>query len=294
MVAGAILLGRHATGLAAAEGSAPAEASASDSANPYSVIVERNVFRLSPPPPPPSISNGPPPDLPVVNLSGFVRTGGETKVLLAVKVKTGNSASPEDTSYLTMSEGDKDGVVELVKIYPDQEMVDIKNSGTPMTLSMKENGFQNAPAAPAPGARGAGPGIRQIGMPANGVQPGVPNLGAVQPVQGQIAGEGNTLVTGSSTFNRGGFNNPNAFGGGTVASPGVQPQQTAYQTGGYNARTGGGVITGSGYVPPPAQAPLTIPIGQTGGLSHLTQPNSTPAATEAAPNVEMPPMPGVQ
>jgi hypothetical protein len=132
-----------------------------DASNPYSVIVDRNVFHLNPAPPPAAPDKGPPPDLPKVYLSGFMRTGDKLKVLLAVKTKDPKSKPPETSSYLTLEEGSKEGVVELVRAYADEGKVDIINSGTPMTLSLKENGVVGetppAPAAaPAPGAAQAG------------------------------------------------------------------------------------------------------------------------------------------
>ena len=101
--------------------------------------------------------------------------------LLAVKAKTGNPTAPESTTFLTMAEGEKDDVIELIKMYPGEEKVDISDAvSTPMTLSMKENGF-NA-AAPAAAAAGGRAGIRQIGTPAGQTpMPGVPVTGATLP-----------------------------------------------------------------------------------------------------------------
>ena len=39
----------------------------------------------------------------------------------------------------------------MVRVYPDQEKVDVINSGTPVTLSMKDNGFVTPAAAPVGG-----------------------------------------------------------------------------------------------------------------------------------------------
>jgi hypothetical protein len=50
-------------------------------------------------------------------------------------------------SYLTLAEGESQGMVKLVRAYADQEKVDIINSGTLMTLSMKDNGFVSPTAA---------------------------------------------------------------------------------------------------------------------------------------------------
>jgi hypothetical protein len=217
----------------------------------------------------------------VINLGGFVQTADQWKVLLAVTTKSGNTATPE---YLTMAEGDKEGVVELLKIYPLEDKVDINNSGTPMTLTMKDNGFASAPAAPPAGGRGGSPAIRQIGTQPNMVVPGV--QAPPQPPQA-MNGEynnGSALLVGS----RGPINSPAVFTGN-----GVQAQQASYQQGG-GIRSGEGVLSAGGATfAPPAQALPPITIGQRGDLSHLTQANSTPPNTQAL-NVEMPPIPGQQ
>jgi len=129
---------------------------AEDDANPYSVIAKRNVFGLNPPPPAPEPDKGPPPVLPVVHLSGFMRKGDQWKALLAVEVENPDPHGHPLSCYLTLAEGDKKSVgsgakhaaVELVRAYAEQEKVDIINSGTAMTLSVKENGTESpAPAA---------------------------------------------------------------------------------------------------------------------------------------------------
>ena len=84
-----------------------------------------------------------------MKLSGFAQTGNEWKVFLAVKTKNPDPKAAPSNSYLTLAEGDKREVasgenrfvVQMVRVYPDQEKVDIINSGTPVTLSMKDNGF---------------------------------------------------------------------------------------------------------------------------------------------------------
>ena len=140
-------------GMEEASSAAPLAAVAADNSNPYAVISGRNVFHLNPPPPPPQ----PEKDtaaLPLVLLSGFMRTGGESKALLAVKTQNPDPRAPELTSFVALAEGSKQGVgagdkrvvVELVKIYLEQEKVDIINSGTPLTLSLKEDGFNSAKA----------------------------------------------------------------------------------------------------------------------------------------------------
>jgi hypothetical protein len=166
LLGGVVLLAVHGACLAGREDAPPAPAVATGSdadANPYLVITERNAFRLNPPPPPPEPPKPPPHALPEVKLSGFMQTTNQWKALLAVKVKNPDPKAAPLNSFLTLAEGDKKGVtsgenqfvVEMVSIHADQEKADIINSGTPMTLSMKDNGFASTASSPAPLPPGA-------------------------------------------------------------------------------------------------------------------------------------------
>lgn len=306
LLVGAILpgpLGSYPAAADVAPPAAPADrapasvGAADDNSNPYAVIVDRNVFRLNPPPPPVSANSGPPPDLPEVKLSGFIQTENDWKVLLAVTMKSGNSQTPE-ASFLTMSEGEKQGVVELLKVYPSEEKVEIVDSGTKMTLSMKDNGFKSKPgAAAAAGQRGGAPAVRPAGIqpspPGVTPQPGLPGMGAAPQFGGQNPDGSQGTMVGGGRFNSAAFGGgaPNPGFGGGAANPGFQPQPTSFEQG-FNARTGSGIISGGGaYGAPAAPTPLAIPLGDN-NLSHLTQPNSTPIAPNPSPNVQLPPMPG--
>jgi hypothetical protein len=162
----AILLCAQVVCLAGTEDASAATAVAfapADNANPYSVIIERNVFHLNQPPLPPKPDEAPPPVIPEVRLSGFMRTGDQWKVLLAVQAENPDPHGHPLTCYLTLAEGDKKAVgpgakqvvVELVKAYADQEKADIINSGTPVTLSVKDNGFSSPSAVQDGGGRTA-------------------------------------------------------------------------------------------------------------------------------------------
>lgn len=125
--------------------------------NPYSVISDRNIFRLTTAPipvePPPK-----PPDLPKVMLTGFVGKGSSLKILLAIVPK--DNKTP--TVYATLTAGQKEHDVELLDARPEFEEVDIINSGTRQTLSVRSNSYDSEASAPA-----AAPGrhIMPRGMP---------------------------------------------------------------------------------------------------------------------------------
>jgi len=119
-------------GALAAADSSPAEA------NPYSVIWDRNVFHLNPEPIPPPPEPPKPAELPKVMLTGIVGKGSSIKVYLAIPPK-----DAKESTYYTggLVPGQKDHDVELVAIRADEEEVDIINSGTRQTLSVRSNSY---------------------------------------------------------------------------------------------------------------------------------------------------------
>ena len=122
-----------------------AKENADDASNPYSVIVERNIFHLNPPPPPPEPEK-PKVELPVVKITGFVNIGDKSKVLFLSQPKD----KKEGPFYYSLAEGEKsdDGKFELVKIHPSQDEVDVINAGVPVTLTVKDDSLGSSPAPP--------------------------------------------------------------------------------------------------------------------------------------------------
>ena len=135
---------------------------ADDTANPYSVIVERNIFHLGSPPPPPEPEK-PKVELPVIKITGFVNIGNQRKVLFE-GLPTKDKKEP---TYYSLSEGEKSGTLELVKIHPSQDGVDVINDGTPVTLTVKDDSLAPPPPSAGPSAAdaSAGKGATPIGTP---------------------------------------------------------------------------------------------------------------------------------
>jgi hypothetical protein len=136
----------------------------SSSDNPYHVIIERNPFRLNPVPVPPPYEP-PKPQLPEIKISGFVVNSGHVRALFACIPKI----PKEPKLYYSLAEGERDGILQLVKIHLDEQAADIINSGVPMRLTLQENGFQ-LPAAKNPDHL-AGAAQRQIPTP-----PAIPQM----------------------------------------------------------------------------------------------------------------------
>jgi hypothetical protein len=132
-----------------------------DTGNPYSVIVERNIFHLSPPPPPPEPEK-PKIELAAIKITGFVNIGNQKKVLfIALPTK-----AKKDSTYFSLSEGEKSGILELVRIHPSEDGVDIINDGTPVTLTVKDDSL--LPSTPiSAGATPGGIRDRPQGTPGN-------------------------------------------------------------------------------------------------------------------------------
>lgn len=152
VIVGVILFSTPANSIAGTDDapSAPAvSAPAADNTNSYSAIAGRNAFRLNPPPAVPVPDKGPAPVLPEVYLSGFMRMGGTVKALLVVKTRNPDPRAAELSSYVSLAPGEKVGDVELVRVDAGQEKADIINSGTPMTISTKDNGVKREAPPPA-------------------------------------------------------------------------------------------------------------------------------------------------
>jgi hypothetical protein len=117
-----------------AQGWPMAAAVPEDNSNPYAVISERNVFHLNPIPPPPAPET-PKVDLPVIKLSGFLRIGKTTHALFSYSPKE----KKEGPIYYNLADGEKEGILEVVKIHEDKGEVEIIDSGTSLTLSLKND-----------------------------------------------------------------------------------------------------------------------------------------------------------
>lgn len=144
--------------------------------NPYQGIVDRNVFGLRPPPPPPS--NEPPkPPIPAINLQGITTILGKKMAFMSIQLppKAGEPAKPGPTSF-TLSEGERDGDIEVVSIDEVAGTVKVNDFGTITNVT-----FGKLPSTPAPAMAGGPGGIpspNPIVAPVSGGQRSIPGLPA--------------------------------------------------------------------------------------------------------------------
>jgi hypothetical protein len=198
--------------------------------NPYSVISDRNVFRLNPAPPPVAVDTKPP-DLRKVMLSGFQKVGSRMRVYLAIPAK-----DPKDTAYLALQAGEKESDVEIVTIRAEKQEVDIVNSGTPMTLTIASNGFQptggniaKGGGAPPPPGPGAPERHHNGGLPGTPL-PSVPGAGPAQSaarnssiLMGGGIGSGSSSFGSSAGVGSGYQGGASISGGAPAYAPPIEP-----------------------------------------------------------------------
>jgi len=150
-------------------------------ANPYAAIAGRNVFALKPPTP-----DGPPPPPPAaavtIKLRGISTILDRRQVLLKVMTAARPPALAHDDSYL-MSEGQREGELEVLEIDAMAGTVKLKNQGETLLLTMKEDSEKPPVGAALPAATPHPPlpGVQ----PPPGAIPGV-NPAALPPVPGMV------------------------------------------------------------------------------------------------------------
>jgi hypothetical protein len=173
--------------------------------NPYSGIVERNVFSLKDPPPPKPPA--PPPAPPVkITLTGITTILGNKRALMRAAIPPKPPEPAKEESYM-LAEGQRDGTVEVLAIDEKAGTVRISNGGTIEMLDFINNGAKvvNAPTPVA--------GMSPPGMPTMPAPPAAMTPSGVAPR--------------SSIPTR----NPGTAGSGSGPGPGVQPNQGYATTG---------------------------------------------------------------
>ena len=180
------------------------------SANPYVTVVARNVFGLVPIPTVDPASLVPPAELPPkITPNGIMTLFGKLQVLFKVATKPPAGQPAVDESY-TMSEGERQDEIEVVKIDGKAGVVTFNNHGTVQELALVA-ATASSGAAPAPGGAPANPGfpLPRGGSPTASGRFGRPPANA-DPNTAARSGANN-----SGANNSGGFN----FGGSSSGTP---------------------------------------------------------------------------
>ncbi|MDB6057158.1 MAG: hypothetical protein JWO95_1002 [Verrucomicrobiales bacterium] len=202
-----------------------------DDSNPYSAIIRANVFHLTDAPKPVEKPDQILQTLPKVNISGFLRHSDQPVRALFATVPKDPKELPR---YFNLAEGEKEDILQVTKIYPNQDAVDVIIAGTPVTLTTKSNSFVQ-PLPPPP--KGGMPGVPAPAAVAYNPPQAAP---AQNPYSGGVvvAGGGSAApVGGSSVVTIGGNNGSPGFGGGStgVGSSGGFGGQGLASAGGANS-----------------------------------------------------------
>ena len=114
--------------------------------NRYETIVERNLFGLRPAVASPGESATPPPP-PKIFLTGITTILGNKRALLKVMLPSRPGEPAREESYI-LTEGQREGNVEVVKIDERLGLVKVNDYGRELTLSFDKDGLRPTAAAP--------------------------------------------------------------------------------------------------------------------------------------------------
>lgn len=202
--------------------STPADVSDSTNApgtneGPYSAIWLRNVFDLKPVPPPATEdpkTNAPPPN---VELTGITTILGNKRALFLVTEQVPGKPPGKPESYI-LTEGERQGILEVLEINVKAGTVKIKNEGNISTITFTTNKtvLNAPPGAPqnGEGERERGPGRPPGYGPRGGNSGGVPMPARTMrtPDYGQPGAQNN--FNGNNNFSpQGGYGQAPVAGG---------------------------------------------------------------------------------
>jgi len=117
--------------------------------NPYTNIVERNLFGLKPPSPPKDPNEKPAPPLPKIIVDGITSILGRRQVLMKI------AQPPNQVASYVLSEGERVDEIEVIEVNEKAASVKFKNHGTEQVIGISTNTV----AASMP------PGLPQPGVP---------------------------------------------------------------------------------------------------------------------------------
>ena len=186
----------------------------------FGSIKQRNMFGLREPPPVQNTAPPPPPPSTSVKLTGITCLFSIKKAILQVT----EQGKPADSKII--SEGSREGSVEVVEVNSEAGTVKIINNGQEVTLSFEKDGVKpTAGPPPAPGMLAPPPpGLPLPGIPVGSPMPAAPQTSI--PGAYNIPGLGGRSIPGSTTvtptgsgYIPGAYGNPIVSGAGGVSSP---------------------------------------------------------------------------
>jgi hypothetical protein len=198
---------------------------ATSAENPYTGIVERNVFGLKPPSAPPVDPSSIKPPPPKVILNGISTIFGTKKAILKMTPPAEKGQPAKEQSFI-LSEGQRDGELEVIQINENAGAVLVNDYGTVTNLTFDANGPPKTASSPTP----------------TGAQP--PAFGGFNPpnLPGNPSGGMRAIPTRTLRLP--------GTGGPTYGNP----QPSASNEGGANLQTQGMALGGApGYPQPPQE-----------------------------------------
>ena len=140
--------------------------------NPYQSIIDRNVFSLKPPPPPPDPAEVNKPQTVKITLTGITTILGNKRVLMKTAPPPGKPGEgPKTEQSYILTEGQREGDIEVIAIDEKAGSVKVDNGGTVQTLTFEKDGAKLPATAAPPSAPGAVPGAVPSLPAARGLQP---------------------------------------------------------------------------------------------------------------------------
>lgn len=171
----------------------------------YQNISDRNVFGLRPPPVQPTATNATP-ALSKITLTGITTILGNKRALMKVAPKGMKPGDPKELSMI-LTEGQREGEIEVLQIDETRGSVKVNNSGTEILLTFEKDGSK-LPASPGPQPvpppmptpLPAAAGVRNPYTPATRpALPGLPTRTARIPGAGGLTGAAAAPIGGAPT-----------------------------------------------------------------------------------------------
>lgn len=135
--------------------------------NPYAAIAARNIFGLVAPPPPPDPNAHIEDSLPKITPEGIMGVFGNYQVLFKVgPAKPGAGAKDE---FYTLSEGQRQDDIEVVKIDNEKSLVTFDNHGITQELPLTDAPTSGTSAPSSPGGMNPGMAPGSPGVAANSI-----------------------------------------------------------------------------------------------------------------------------